>query len=178
MAEISLNTNINNALTGGYSQKADIQRTVAVGVNPDDASAFNATVMSGRTAVRPVTNNETRSNNAKTIDKESSNANNNVAKENEKSSKSIQLEFDKATGYPVIKFRDTKGNVVSQVPPEQFLKMRSVLGYNSKKEEIVENSDLLYSKKVGGEESKGVYSEETGKGNSGLSKDNNLSLYV
>lgn len=179
MADVSLNTNVNNAITSGYNQKSDIQRTVAVGVGPEDASAFNATVMSGRTAVRPVNNNESKPNSTKDPEKES--LNNNFAKEAnkdaERPSKSIQLEFDKATGYPVIKFRDTKGNVVSQVPPEQFLKMRSVLGYNRNKEEVVENNEALYSKKVGGEERQEGSASDTQK-TTGFSKDNNLSLYV
>ncbi len=179
MADVSLNTNVNNAITSGYSQKNDIQRTVAVGVGPEDTSTFNATVMSGRTAVRPVNNNESRPNASKTAEREASNPNlgNNAEKENERPTKSIQLEFDKATGYPVIKFRDTKGNVVSQVPPEQFLKMRSVLGYNRSKEEIVEKNEALYSRKVGGEEVQGQATSDTQKKTEG-GKDNNLSLYV
>ncbi|MCX8027165.1 MAG: flagellar protein FlaG [Thermodesulfovibrionales bacterium] len=170
MAEITLNTNLNNNLATGYTQKADIQKNVAVGVNPEDTSAFNASVMSNKTAVRPVNNNESKANNPQTSEKEDSNK-----KQPQKAvSKSVQLEFDKATGYPVIKFRDTKGNVVSQVPPEQFLKMRTVLGYNKRKEEIVDQNDLLYSKKIGLE-------QDTEKGNEtqkNTSKDNNFSLYV
>lgn len=170
MAEVTLNSNLNNALNTGYTQKADIQKNVAVGVNPDDASAFNATVMSGKTAVRPVNNNESRTNNPQTSERENQNN-----KETKKAaSNSVQLEFDKATGYPVIKFRDTKGNVVSQVPPEQFLKMRAVLGYNKQKEEVMDKNELLYSKKVGSEE------ENTDKKDTAQNNINNknFSLYV
>lgn len=178
MADVSLNTNVNNAITSSYSQKSDIQRTVAVGVGPEDASKFNATVMSGRTAVRPVNNNESRANNARTADKEASNPEANPNKNNsERPNKSIQLEFDRVTGYPVIKFRDTKGNVVSQVPPEQFLKMRSVLGYNRNKEEILEINNGLYSRKVGMNETEQNTSADT-KGRGSLARENNLSLYV
>ena len=193
MIDININTNVNNALTSNYNQKNDIQRNVAVGVNPESASTFNTSVMSGSSAVRPVNNNESKPNNPQTTEKERANINSNnnnfsqKTTENEKtnnnndnnnvSQKSIQLEFDKATGYPVIKFRDTKGNVVSQVPPEQFLKMRSVLGYNSRKEEIVDNNESLYSRKVG-EEMKNQNSSETNKDSSGSSKENNLSLYI
>lgn len=170
MAEVTLNTNLNNNLATGYTQKADIQKNVAVGVNPEDTSAFNASVMSNKTAVRPVNNNESKANNPETSEKEDSNK-----KQTQKAViKRVQLEFDKATGYPVIRFRDTKGNVVSQVPPEQFLKMRTVLGYNKRKEEILDQNDLLYSKKIGLE-------QDTEKGNEtqkNTSKDNNLSLYV
>jgi len=180
MTDVSLNTNINNAITNSYGQKNDIQRTVAVGVGPEDASAFNATVMSGRTAVRPVNNNESRANASKTAEKEASNPNlsNNAEKQNERPTKSIQLEFDKATGYPVIKFRDTKGNVVSQVPPEQFLKMRAVLGYNRSKEEIIEKNEALYSRKVGGEEEIQGQTESDRQKTTGVAKDNTFSLYV
>ncbi|MFQ3573119.1 MAG: hypothetical protein SNJ53_00630 [Thermodesulfovibrionales bacterium] len=171
MADVTLNTNFNNALNSGYTQKADIQKNVAVGVNPEDASTYNATVMSGRTAVRPVNNNESKANNPQTSERE--NPNNKDTKKG--ASKSVQLEFDKTTGYPVIKFRDTKGNVVSQVPPEQFLKMRTVLGYNKKKEEVMDQNELLYSKKVGLEEQIKV-EEETADKN--ITKDKNLSLYV
>ncbi len=180
MTDVSLNTNINNAITNSYGQKNDIQRTVAVGVGPEDASAFNATVMSGRTAVRPVNNNESRANASKTAEKEASNPNlsNNAEKQNERPTKSIQLEFDKATGYPVIKFRDTKGNVVSQVPPEQFLKMRAVLGYNRSKEEIIEKNEALYSRKVGGEEEIQGQTESDSQKTTGSAKNNTFSLYV
>lgn len=170
MAEVTLNSNLNNALNNGYTQKADIQKNIAVGVNPEDTSAFNATVMSGKTAVRPVNNNESKANNTDT----SENENNNKKGTQKAVTKSIQLEFDKATGYPVIKFRDTKGNVVSQVPPEQFLKMRAVLGYNKRKEEIVDQNDLLYSKRVGVEEETNKVNEDNKK----TEKDTNLSLYV
>ncbi|MCX8028216.1 MAG: flagellar protein FlaG [Thermodesulfovibrionales bacterium] len=176
MADININTNINNALTNNYNQKTDIQKNVAVGVNPESTSAFNSSVMSGRSAVRPVNNNESKPNNLQTAEKERANANKND--NNNSPQKSIQLEFDKTTGYPVIKFRDTKGNVVSQVPPEQFLKMRSVLGYNSRKEEVVDNNNALYSRKVGGEENLNQQTNETQKGQQGSSKENNLSLYI
>lgn len=178
MADVSLNTNVNHAITSSYSQKSDIQRTVAVGVGPEETSQFNATVMSGRTAVRPVNNNESRANNARTADKGTSNPEANQNKNSEeRPSKSIQLEFDRVTGYPVIKFRDTKGNVVSQVPPEQFLKMRSVLGYNRNKEEILDINGGLYSRKVGINESELNVSTDS-KGHKSTNRDNSLSLYV
>lgn len=184
MVDININTNINNAVTNNYSQKNDIQKNVAVGVNPDNTSAFNSSVMSGRSAVRPVNNNESKPNNTQTTEKENTNTNTNANTNtnkndnNKPTQKSIQLEFDKATGYPVIKFRDTKGNVVSQVPPEQFLKMRSVLGYNSRKEEVVDNNEALYSRKVGGEEALSKQSNESEMNRQGSSKENNLSVYI
>lgn len=45
-----------------------------------------------------------------------------------KSTKSVVFEYNKKTGDSVVKFMDAKGNVVAQVPPEQYLKMKELMG--------------------------------------------------
>lgn len=45
-----------------------------------------------------------------------------------KVTKKIVFEYDKRTGDAVVKFMDTKGNVVTQVPPEQYLKLKALFG--------------------------------------------------
>ncbi|TAN45135.1 MAG: hypothetical protein EPN22_03830 [Nitrospirae bacterium] len=45
-----------------------------------------------------------------------------------KAAKKVVFEYDKRTGDSVVKYMDAKGNVVTQVPPEQYLKLKELLG--------------------------------------------------
>ncbi|MBF0329510.1 MAG: flagellar protein FlaG [Nitrospirae bacterium] len=50
------------------------------------------------------------------------------AKNITKSASKVVFEYNKITGDSVVKYMDAKGNVVTQVPPEQYLKMKEILG--------------------------------------------------
>jgi uncharacterized FlaG/YvyC family protein len=116
--DISANANIslaNNTYTNPDNLARDIQKIAA-----PQAAVTNPDVVG--VAVTPVTNKESKSQNKGDLSKKD--------QEMLKSSKGVVFEYDKLSGESVVKFMDAKGNVVSQMPPEQYLKMKQLMGHS------------------------------------------------
>ena len=162
---MALNLNINTSTTsplrgaGDYSPaKANSQGLAAQAAknstasNPLRPAAIVTTSVSSAKKAENTSNDQTSS---KSKDVSSNNQSNNN-KTPLQTIKRFVFEHDDQSGLSVVKFMDSKGNVIFQVPPEQYLKsiqlIRSMGGLSAQNESQGTNSasdtGMLLSKKV------------------------------